>query len=57
MSKAKEPSSGDKLIVTLSGVYASEIRRVAANFNVKPAVLVRDLVTKGLLSEYGVSVK
>lgn len=48
---------GTGVTVTLTGPAATEIRRVAANLNVTPQMLIRDLVVKGMASEYRITIK
>lgn len=45
------------LTIPISGPLAAEIRRIANNFNVKPYVLCRELLTEALEKKYGITVK
>lgn len=47
----------ERLIIPVSGPLAAEIRRVASNLNVKPYVIVRELLAVGLAEKYGITVK
>ena len=55
--KFENLKNSDKLRVTLEGLPASEIRRVAENLKITPDMLVKSLVVTGLKDRYGIVVE